>query len=296
MKNNKTKNSLNLFFTPIVLFLILCILIVSYKIVEEIKKPEKLKFFEKEKEKIEDLLHPEIEKEVKISKPRTKIEKKSKVAIIIDDIGWNLSLIKEIEEINKPLTLAILPKAPYSLKILNDIKNNKNFEFILHLPLEPSSPAVCNDKGLIKVNMDKEEIEKTFEDNVKDFLPFVKGVNNHMGSLYTINEEKMEILLSKIKEKNLFFVDSLTNSKSCGYRIAKELGIKTTKRDIFLDISNDSETINSQIDKLIELAKEKGKAIGIGHARKTTLEILKNRISDFEKNSIELVTVSNLLE
>jgi polysaccharide deacetylase 2 family uncharacterized protein YibQ len=274
---------------PLILFLILCILIVGFKILEQLQKSKKI-----EKKEITKLYPPEIKPTIP-EKIEKKVKKVGEVAIIIDDVGWNLSIIKEIEKINKPLTLSILPKAPYSKKILDELKD-KNYELILHIPLEPSPPSQCLDKGLIKVDMNEEEIKEVFEDDVKEFLPYVKGINNHMGSLYTINEEKMRILLENIKEKNLFFVDSLTNSKSCGYKIAKELGIKTGKRDVFLDISNDPENINKKIDELLEIAKEKGSAIAIGHAKKETINILKERISDFDENGIKIVPVSKLLE
>jgi polysaccharide deacetylase 2 family uncharacterized protein YibQ len=284
--NRKENNS---FFLPLILFLILCILIVGFKILEQLQKSKKI-----EKKEITKLYPPEIKPTIP-EKIEKKVKKVGEVAIIIDDVGWNLSIIKEIEKINKPLTLSILPKAPYSKKILDELKD-KNYELMLHIPLEPSPPSQCLDKGLIKVDMNEEEIKEVFEDDIKEFLPYVKGINNHMGSLYTINEEKMRILLENIKEKNLFFVDSLTNSKSCGYKIAKELGIKTGKRDVFLDISNDPENINKKIDELLEIAKEKGSAIAIGHAKKETINILKERISDFDENGIKIVPVSKLLE
>ena len=284
--NRKENNSL---FLPLILFLILCILIVGFKILEQLQKSKKI-----EKKEITKLYPPEIKPTIP-EKIEKKVKKVGEVAIIIDDVGWNLSIIKEIEKINKPLTLSILPKAPYSKKILDELKD-KNYELMLHIPLEPSPPSQCLDKGLIKVDMNEEEIREVFEDDVKEFLPYVKGINNHMGSLYTINEEKMRILLENIKEKNLFFVDSLTNSKSCGYKIAKELGIKTGKRDVFLDISNDPENINKKIDELLKIAKEKGSAIAIGHAKKETIKVLKERISDFDENGIKIVPVSKLLE
>ena len=283
------------FFTPLVLFLILCILIVGIKILYKIPKFKKVEKEEIKKEITE--LYP-TEKKLKETQEKfkkKKIKGKGEVAIIIDDIGWNLSIIEEIEKINQPLTLSILPKAPYSKKIADKLKDT-NYELILHLPLEPMPPFQCLDRGLIKTEMTDEEIKRTFEDDVNEFLPYIKGINNHMGSLYTINEEKMRILLENVKEKNLFFVDSLTNSKSCGYKIAKELGVKTAKRDVFLDFSPNPEEINKKIDELIRIAKEKGSAIGIAHAKATTINILKNRISDFEENDIKIVPVSSLLD
>jgi polysaccharide deacetylase 2 family uncharacterized protein YibQ len=289
---DKKENNFS-FFVPLVLFLILCILIAGIKLLYKIPKLKKGEKEETKKEITE--LYPPNKKVEEIKEKAKKERIKGEVAIIIDDVGWNLSIIEEIEKLNQPLTLSILPKAPYSKKIVDKIKN-KNYELILHLPLEPTPPAQCLDSGLIKTEMTDEEIKKTFEDDVNEFLPYVKGINNHMGSLYTINEEKMKILLENVKEKNLFFVDSLTNSKSCGYKIAKELGIKTGKRDVFLDISPDPEQINKRIDELLKIAKEKGSAIAIGHAKLTTISVLKERISDFEANGIKIVPVSSLLE
>ncbi|MCS7180174.1 MAG: divergent polysaccharide deacetylase family protein, partial [bacterium] len=278
------------FYTPVLLFLILCILITCFKIIENLTKGKKIN-----KEETSFFypynIKPETSKKIEMKTSK----KKGKVAIIIDDIGWNISILKEIEKIDEPLTLSILPKAPYSKQILNELKG-KNYELFLHLPLEPAPPSQCFDKGLIKIDMNDEEIKKTFEENVGDFLPYIKGINNHMGSLYTINEDKMKILLKEVQEKKLFFVDSLTSPKSCGYKIAKEFGIKTGKRDVFIDNSPDPEEINKKIDEIIKIAQEKGKVIAIGHAKTTTINILKNRISDFEKNGIEIVPVSSLLE
>ncbi|MCM8767543.1 MAG: divergent polysaccharide deacetylase family protein [Candidatus Omnitrophica bacterium] len=284
------------FFVPIVLFLTLCILIAGTKLLQKLVVGKKI---EGEKLSLKSFI-PEVKPPEIIPEIPKKIEKKikkekGKVAIIIDDVGWNLSIIKEIEKINQPLTLSILPKAPYSKKILNQLKD-KNYQFILHLPLEPQPPSQCLDKGLITTEMSDEEIKKTFEDNINDFLPYIKGINNHMGSLYTTNEEKMRVLLENVKEKNLFFVDSLTSSKSCGYRIAKQLGIKAGKRDVFLDTSPDPEEINKKIDEIIKIAKEKGNVIAIGHAKPSTLNILRNRLSDFEENGIKIVPLESLLE
>ncbi|MCM8772491.1 MAG: divergent polysaccharide deacetylase family protein [Candidatus Omnitrophica bacterium] len=277
----------NSFFVPLLLFLILCILITGLKIIKEIRKESNV---------FARLYIPETKIKPQLPEKIEKLpeKKRGEVAIIIDDVGWNLSIIKEIEEINKPLTLSILPKAPYSEKIVKELKG-KNYELFLHLPLEPEPPSQCYDKGLIKVDMDEETIKNLFEDNVRNFLPYIKGVNNHMGSLFTTEEEKMQILLEIIKEKNLCFVDSLTNPKSCGYKIAKEMGIKTGKRDIFLDTSTKPDDINKKIDELIKIAKEKGTAIAIGHAKETTINVLKERIADFEKNGIEIVPVTRLL-
>jgi uncharacterized protein len=276
MKKHNIENKEISWFIPLVLFCTLCILILGISIYREIKEK------------------PEIIPPVKIEK---KEERKIPVAIIIDDMGWNKNILKSIEEINQPLTLSFLPKAPYSETMFEELKHNSQFELILHLPLQPIPPAQCFDRGLITTEMNEEKMKSVLDDDLKGFYPYVKGLNNHMGSEFTSNEEKMKCLLENIKDKNMFFVDSWTSKNSCGYNLAKKMGIKTARRDVFLDNKSDSEYIEKQLSILIETAKQQGKAIGIGHAKESTISVLKNKLRDIEnRENIKIVPVSDLLE
>jgi len=284
-KQSSNKKEIS-FLIPLNLFIILCILIVGINILKEIKKVPPTPPIP---------LPPEIKK---IEKPKEKLP--CRISIIIDDIGWNLDVIKEVEDIKQPLNLSVLPFTPYGEEIIEKLKN-KNFEFMLHLPLEPLPPNSCLDKGAINTKMSEEEIREKFNADIEPLYSYVKGVNNHMGSLFTSNREKMEILLEEIKERNLFFIDSKTSSNSYGYSIAKKLGIPTGQRDVFLDYSPeekfpDPEYIREQLYKLVQQAKKKGRAIGIGHPRKNTFEVLKNELPKIEEEGVKVVFVSTLVE
>jgi len=291
---NKNKKEIS-WFIPFFLFLILCILITGVKIFEFYKK-EEIPIKKEEIIKKGPIKREEVIKKEKVIKREKKIPgKKVPVAIIIDDCGWSKSVLKEFKNIDCPLTLSILPKAPYSKEIVKDLEK-ENFEFILHLPLQPLPPNQCLDKGLITTDMSPEEIKKVFYEDINDFLPYIKGINNHMGSFFTSNPEKMEVLLDNVKEENLFFIDSVTSTETVGYELAKQKGIKTIKRDIFIDNETNPEYIKSQLERLVEIAKENGKAVAIGHAKSTTLKVLKETLPELEKQGIEIVPVSSIVE
>ncbi|MDD3725911.1 MAG: divergent polysaccharide deacetylase family protein, partial [Candidatus Ratteibacteria bacterium] len=268
-------------FLLLVLFIILCILITGIGIIKEIRK-----------RKVPVIPVPRIEEErPPAPKKEVPLAKKAQIGIIIDDLGWSKEIVKEIERLNRPITIAILPYAPYSKDIFQEVRNRQGIDVLLHLPLEPKPPAQSLDKGVIKTDMGEDEIKRQFYDALKDFYPGVKGVNNHEGSLFTSDEEKMQILLEAIQSKNLFFVDSMTARQSKGYLLAKEMGIKTAKRDIFLDNRPDPQYIEGQVRQLIETAKRQGRAIGIGHARKNTIAVLRDMLPEIEKEGVELVPV-----
>ncbi|MCM8770230.1 MAG: divergent polysaccharide deacetylase family protein [Candidatus Omnitrophica bacterium] len=217
------------------------------------------------------------------------------LAIIIDDVGWSLSLAKELAEIEQPLTLAILPRTPHAAEIASKVRGQRNREILLHLPLEPAPPTVCRDGGLIKVEMTAEEIREEFEENLKAIGQPIEGVNNHMGSLFTTDEEKMTELLKLISEHGFYFIDSLTARNSCGYRLARDLNIPAACRDIFLDNSANPQDIKEQLRLAAEKARKNGRCIAVGHARKDTVVVLKEELPFLEEEGVRLVLVSHLV-
>ena len=99
-----------------------------------------------------------------------------------------------------------------------------------------------------------------------------------------------------VKKEGLFFVDSRTTYETVAYDVAKELKIKTTYRDVFLDDIQTYSHSMGQIEKLIEIAKNKGKAVAIGHPFETTFKAIRDSINDIYSNGIKIVFVSSLLE
>jgi hypothetical protein len=141
--------------------------------------------------------------------------------------------------------------------------------------------------------MSSQNLTSTFEKDLAGFA-FI-GTNNHMGSKFTANSKAMHTLLAAVKSKGLFYVDSLTTAKSVGYRTAKELGVKTAKRDIFLDNEQTSPAIQDQLAKLVAIAKKRGTAIGIGHPYPATLKALR-AFQTRLLTEIELVGIHELVK
>jgi polysaccharide deacetylase 2 family uncharacterized protein YibQ len=116
-----------------------------------------------------------------------------------------------------------------------------------------------------------------------------------MGSKFTENSELMELVLQRVKSRGLFFVDSRTSPKTTGFEVAKKLGMKAAERDVFLDEgSGGADYIRSQIEKLIEVSKKKGYAIGICHPHPDTLKVLSQMIPDVKKE-VEIIPVSGVV-
>lgn len=221
---------------------------------------------------------------------------KGRIAIIIDDWGYNVSHCELLRAIDGPVTVSILPQLPHSQEVAECAHRNGK-EVMLHLPLEPQ-PRENLEKYprhyIIKTSMKKTEVEKMLEEALKS-VPFADGINNHMGSKATEDTRLMTTVFTFLQKKGLFFVDSLVTNHSVCRDLARTMSLPFAHRDIFLDNTNNRSYIESQFNQLIETATQKGTAIGIGHDRALTLEVIDEQIQKWEKEGFQFVTVRNLI-
>lgn len=146
----------------------------------------------------------------------------------------------------------------------------------------------------LTVEMGRSDMEILIKDYISA-IPHIAGVNNHMGSKLTEIEEPMKYVMEILKDKNLFFVDSRTTPKSLAYQVAKVYGVKTARRNVFLDNREDEEYIRGQIEELIHIAYRDGSAIGIGHPHPQTISAIHKMIPLIKERGIEIVPVSELV-
>jgi len=220
-------------------------------------------------------------------------EASPKVAIIIDDLGYDTSLAEGFMRLDLPLTLSILPFAPSTRSIARRAKEEGR-EVMLHLPMEPRSyPRINPGDGVLLVSMERAAILEVLERDLGE-MPFVEGVNNHMGSRFTENREQMMVVLGELKRRGLYFVDSKTSRMSVAFDLARQMGIRTACRDIFLDNDLSEGALKIQMERLLTVARHKGHAIGIGHPHKETLWFLRKFQVGLQKE-VEVVPVSCLV-
>jgi polysaccharide deacetylase 2 family uncharacterized protein YibQ len=225
---------------------------------------------------------------------------KGLVAFVIDDWGYNRDNIELLFQIKRPATIAILPNLRYSKYVAEAIRHNsKIYDIILHLPLESKS-GEAEEFKTIKCNMDKNKIVSILEGGIKN-VPGVIGISNHQGSRATEDKRVMKVILSELKKRGLFFLDSMTSPDSVCSDIAMNLRLRYAERDVFLDLTDQTDLknlrsyIKNQIRELADVAIKKGSAIGIGHNKKVTLEVLRDSIPLLEKRGIKIVPLKKLV-
>ncbi len=213
-------------------------------------------------------------------------------AIIIDDLGQDLAAAAKLLALPYPLTFSVLPHLAHS-SVTAEEAHRGGREVMLHLPMEPESPAKPG-PGEIRVGMREAEVDRTVDQDLGS-VPYVVGVNNHMGSRATTDAALMREVIKTLAERRLFFVDSRTTAKSVAFDTARREGLPTFFRSVFLD---DTETVPYTLGQLREFRRVielQGVALAIGHPYPSTIEALGRFLPEFERSDIQLVPASQLL-
>lgn len=224
-------------------------------------------------------------------------EPHKKAAIVIDDFGNQMQGTEDMMELPVPFTAAIMPFLP-TTKRDAELAHSHGRDVIIHLPMEPvKGKRSWLGPGAIITDLTDEEIRKRVVAAVED-VPYAIGMNNHMGSKATADPRVMRIVLEVCRERNLFFLDSRTSSKSVVGKLCAELGVKTAKNHLFFDEVYTMEHIVKQIERFKKHMNKHDQCIAIGHVGppgKKTAFALKKALPELS-GIVEFVPVSGLLE
>jgi len=213
------------------------------------------------------------------------------VAIIIDDIGYRQS---DRAALNLPgsVTYSVLPHTPYG-KELAQQAFDENRDVMLHIPMEAENGKKLG-PGALTSEMNEQGIRASLA-SAFDEIPFAVGINNHMGSKLTKQYSPMAWTMRYLKEKNVFFLDSLTTRNSKVENIADHFGVQSLHRHLFLDNDLSPEYITKQFMELIRHAKIYNSVIAIAHPHPETIKVLTELIPMLAEQDIQLVPISKLL-
>jgi polysaccharide deacetylase 2 family uncharacterized protein YibQ len=216
-----------------------------------------------------------------------------RVALVIDDLGYDLPMAEAFFNLNVPLTAAVLPFSPHKNEVVAAARRHGR-PVMLHLPMEPEEyPRVDPGPGALLTSMSPDELLAQLREDLQD-VPTAIGVNNHMGSRLTQDADRLNQVFSVLRERGLFFIDSRTTDKTRGYQSARLLNVPFAQRDVFLDHRQEPEFIRRQIEVLIRRAEENGQAVGIGHPHPVTLEVLREQLPQMRRR-VDLVPASSLV-
>lgn len=212
------------------------------------------------------------------------------VAIIIDDLGVNRRNSRRAIALRGPLTLAFLTYARRPERLI-EAARAAGHELLLHVPMEPGSDLVDPGPNVLRSDLPPDELVRRLAWGLDRFDGYV-GINNHMGSKFTVSPSAMARVMFELKARGLLFVDSLTAPDSVGARMARHLDVPYVERDLFLDNQPGVPYIHRQLARLEAVARARGYGVAIGHPYDSTIEVLGEWLASAEARGFAVVPVS----
>jgi uncharacterized protein len=217
---------------------------------------------------------------------------KPKIAIVIDDMGLDMNGSRHAVALPGFITLSYMPYATRLHEQTKDARESGH-ELLLHMPMEPVGSANPGPNALL-TGLSQDELRRRLENALASFVGF-DGMNNHMGSKFTADTAGMELVIDELQQRHLFFLDSRTSAQSVGARVAKQHGLPTISRDVFLDDDMSLKAVRGQLEQTERVARHKGYAVAIGHPHPATLQALEEWLPEAQKQGFVFVPIKDLV-
>lgn len=216
---------------------------------------------------------------------------RGRIAIVIDDAGYDLDDLQPFLELPVPLAVAVLPNASHSAEAARRVAAAGK-ELLLHLPMEPEGGEDPGPDAL-HASTTPAELEALLE-RALAAVPGAVGVNNHMGSRATADPACMAALLEALDRRGLFFLDSRTTTRTVAAAEAQRLGVPYLERTVFLDAVDGD--VERSLEAAVAAAAGGGSVVAIGHVQTAGLaDAVRRALDAMAKAKVRPSTVSSLL-
>jgi polysaccharide deacetylase 2 family uncharacterized protein YibQ len=217
----------------------------------------------------------------------------ARLAIILDDFGYDRAAADTLLALPFPLTVAVIPHLPLSTEVAEEAFRRGD-QVLLHLPMESESDGAKPEEIELHVGMTPAQVDEALA-GMLDSVPHAVGVNNHQGSRATADPALMQALMPALRQRGLFFIDSRTTAATVAYDTAERDGVRAASRKVFLDDTPTREAILAQLDLAARDALRDGWSIAIGHPHPATIGALREGVPRLEARGIRLVFASDVV-
>ena len=219
---------------------------------------------------------------------------KPMIAIVIDDMGVDLKRSEWALDLPAGVTMSYLP---YARKIDSQVKEakDKGHEILLHMPMQAESDGEDPGPYHISVGMSDAQLEKNIITALDSFKGY-DGVNNHMGSKFTTYKPGLELFMTELEKRHVFFLDSRTTPQTVAEQVAREHHLLTTHRDVFLDHIETAEFVAAALNHTEDVARVTGAAVAIGHPKDVTLASLEAWLPTLKAKGFQVVSLSEVIK
>lgn len=216
-----------------------------------------------------------------------------RIVVVIDDMGIDRPRTARVVALPGPLTLAWLPYAR-DLPSQTAKARAAGHELIVHMPMEPTGKEDPG-PGALLTRLDEPALRQRLDSGLSAFQGFV-GINNHMGSRFTADQQGMAVVMAELAARGLMFLDSRTTADSKAAPLSAHYQVPMVARDVFLDHVMTPQGVAASLARVEEIARRRGLAIAIGHPHDVTTQALSQWLPTLAGRGFQLVPLTAVVK
>ncbi|GEM_PF-3567009 len=227
-------------------------------------------------------------------------ENVARLAVIVDDLGFRQAEDLAILELDRRVSVAIIPNAPLARYMAAEARRQQRITLV-HLPLAQGPTGECDAPVCPRREWSAERMRQHLAWAFGEVEGAV-GLNNHQGSLFTADLAATRRLIEGLKlfsheqPSPPFILDSRTSPQSRLAELAGGSGFRTARRDIFLDHDRSPEAMNRAWNAALAVARREGSAIVIAHPHPETIVFLRRSLPELAAHGVALVALPEVLQ
>jgi polysaccharide deacetylase 2 family uncharacterized protein YibQ len=210
-----------------------------------------------------------------------------RAAIIIDALGDDLRVARELVGLGVPLSFAVQPFRPFSKEVA-ELAHHFGREVLVHLPTEADGLNQEAAPEFLRLSAGQDDTLRVVEHSLAA-VPHAVGADTGLDNGLATDREHLRWVMERLKTEGLFFIDSFGSSPHAACKIAATVPLPCAANDLILDESDDEAAIRLQLESLLTLVRTRGDVIAIGHPRPATLAALQAGLRRFAEAEIEVV-------
>ncbi|MDF2965409.1 MAG: hypothetical protein K0Q51_797 [Rickettsiaceae bacterium] len=219
---------------------------------------------------------------------------KTKIAILLTNLGLGRGVTEAATQLPKPIALGFSPYTNSLKDLIYQAKENGH-EIFLEVPFETEKYPLddVGPFGILNLSDDGENLSRL--QHILSLFPTINGVYSVPNEKFTDNIARMDPILDIFSRNLLLLLYGKGDFSTLLSQSISQKGIPALSCDKYIDLSTEYGLIQQKLEKLEEISKSKGKALGFVSSYPITIAALAEWLKTLENKNIELVPVSEIL-
>jgi polysaccharide deacetylase 2 family uncharacterized protein YibQ len=128
-----------------------------------------------------------------------------------------------------------------------------------------------------------------------DLVPAAVALTQPEGSVASLSAPLMDLTMGELAARRMGFVDASAIPHAVAFARAEAAGLPAVARDLTIDTDPDPASIRARLGDAEDIARKKGRAVLIAHARQTTIDVIEAYLPALAERGFVLSPISAVI-